>query len=428
MRQHRRGGELISIAEQVHICAPLRPRLPRLALRRPGRERIARRPGKRRTSFVSPTLLETARKHRRTRASASSSRRAPSRDRARRWSRRPAACSTATGSAAASGLVRGVAAEMKAKRVAKLADDRRPRRSRRTPGSRRAADFSSGQLWPYESGNAAALEPGRRRRSGSLPTIAVVDSGIDAEPPRTSPAASLAQCRSQLAPRRTRPATAAATARSSPASPPARATGYAGAAPGANLVSVDVLNDDGHGLDERHHRRAPTGSSQHKDQYNIRVANFSLTGSPTARSCSTRSTRRSSGSGSAGVVVVAAAGNYGATAAERHRQVRAWQRPVRDHGRRRRPRRVPPTRATTSPPRGRPTASRYDGFRKPELGAPGRYIIGPVPTGATLARAARQRRRAGLHAALRARRSRPRWSPARPPTCSPRTPSTRPTR
>ena len=43
-----------------------------------------------------------------------------------------------------------------------------------------------------------------------------------------------------------------------------------------------------------------------------------------------------------------------------------------------------------------------DGFRKPEIAAAGRFIIGPVPVNATLPRrATRSRSRAWLHAALR---------------------------
>ena len=42
-------------------------------------------------------------------------------------------------------------------------------------------------------------------------------------------------------------------------------------------------------------------------------------------------------------------------------------------------------RTTTSTLRGRPTGARSDGFMKPELAAPGRYMVGPVPDGSTLA-------------------------------------------
>ncbi len=49
-------------------------------------------------------------------------------------------------------------------------------------------------------------------------------------------------------------------------------------------------------------------------------------------------------------------------------------------------------------PRGRPGATRYDGFAKPELAAPGRYMIGPVPTARRSHDPARRHGRARLHA------------------------------
>ena len=79
------------------------------------------------------------------------------------------------------GLVHGVAAEMKAKRVAKLAD---AYGLIVTPDARLLpADFSSDQLWPYESGNASLWRSVDDGAPGSLPTIAVVDSGIDPSMP-----------------------------------------------------------------------------------------------------------------------------------------------------------------------------------------------------------------------------------------------------
>ena len=65
-------------------------------------------------------------------------------------------------------------------------------------------------------------------------------------------------------------------------------------------------------------------------------------------------------------------------------ELRARQRPVRDHGRRT-DQHGTPTRATT-----RAAWSAYgntmDGFLKPDLSAPGRYMLAPVPVNATIAR------------------------------------------
>ena len=86
-----------------------------------------------------------------------------------------------------------------------------------------------------------------------------------------------------------------------------------------------------------------------------------------------------------GVVVVAAAGNYGKADGPERRELRPRQQPVRDHGRQRwtsaaRPESSNDTRAPWSAYGRTP-----DGFMKPEICAPGRYMVGPIPTGSTLA-------------------------------------------
>ena len=71
----------------------------------------------------------------------------------------------------------------------------------------------------------------------------------------------------------------------------------------------------------------------------------------------------------------------------------------------------------------------YDGFRKPEVSAAGRYMVGPVPAGATLKkRQAGQRPQRARRCASRARRSRRRSWRARPPRSWPGIPTGRPTR
>jgi hypothetical protein len=80
-----------------------------------------------------------------------------------------------------------------------------------------------------------------------------------------------------------------------------------------------------------------------------------------------------------GVFVVAAAGNYGTAGTPERRPLRAGQRPVRDHGRRCRHRRH---RSRLNDDTTAPWSAygyTYDGFAKPEIGAPGRYMVGPVP-------------------------------------------------
>ena len=86
-----------------------------------------------------------------------------------------------------------------------------------------------------------------------------------------------------------------------------------------------------------------------------------------ATSRRTRSTRRSRSSGSRGVVVVVAAGNYGSPDGPERRHVRPRQRSVRDHGRRGRPRGQRRASGGTTCRTGRPTATRTTGFAKPEI-------------------------------------------------------------
>jgi ribosomal protein L10 len=75
------------------------------------------------------------------------------------------------------GIVRAVSAVMKAKRVAKLADYSG---LTVTPDVQlKSADFSSDQLWPYGSGNTQLWDAVDGSNAAALPTIAIIDSGID---------------------------------------------------------------------------------------------------------------------------------------------------------------------------------------------------------------------------------------------------------
>ena len=89
---------------------------------------------------------------------------------------------------------------------------------------------------------------------------------------------------------------------------------YHGVAPGAYLVNLRVLGNDGSGDGERRHRGDRLGDRPPRSDYNIRVINLSL-GAPVLQPyrddpvCEAveRAVR-------AGIVVVAAAGNHGQTA------------------------------------------------------------------------------------------------------------------
>ncbi len=230
------------------------------------------------------------------------------------------------------------------------------------------------QLWPTLPG------PGGKD-AGSTPTIAFVDSGIEAS-------------RSDFGDR----VLAAVDLSTLPGNSPGdglghgtmvagvaagSAPGRAGAAPTAGIVSLDVMDD--HGMARTSDVIAATQwILRNRKQYDIRVANFSL------HSASPSSFRWDPLDKAveklwlSGVVVVAASGNQG----QGGRPTPMAYAPGNDpfaitvgaldlHGS------ANPERADV------PTWSAWgytlDGFAKPELSAPGRAIVGPVPADSTLA-------------------------------------------
>jgi serine protease AprX len=275
-------------------------------------------------------------------------------------------------------VISGVSAKLRGKDIVKLAKN--PHVGAITLDYTVArTSYTNPQLWPdaaQVSSYWPSIIPGV-----TLPTVAVIDSGIDNTHPDIA---------GQVI--------ASATFVSSGINTldgdgrghgtfvagllAGSADGHAGAAPGAKLVSVDVLNDAGTGkLSD-----VIAGAQwvlDHKDQYGIRVANFSL----------------NAGSGSSfrwdpldkaveklwfnGVVVVVAAGNYGTgTIASRVKYAPANDPFVITVG-------ASDTNGTVLPVDdfAAPWSAwgfTYDGFAKPDIAAPGRVMDGPVPAGSGL--------------------------------------------
>jgi serine protease AprX len=161
------------------------------------------------------------------------------------------------------------------------------------------------------------------------------------------------------------------------------AAGYAGTAPSAPIVSIDVMNDQGMALTSDV-IAACDWIVQHKAQYNIGVANFSLHSTAPASVYWDPLDKAVEKLWLDGVVVVAAAGNYGTAGGPSGVRYGPGNDPfiitvgADDTGR--------------SPGAGNDSAApwsaygyTYDGFSKPDIAAPGRYMIGPVPSGSTLA-------------------------------------------
>ncbi len=161
------------------------------------------------------------------------------------------------------------------------------------------------------------------------------------------------------------------------------AKGYAGVAPSAPLVSVDVLNDQGMALTSD----VIAGCDwivKHKKSDDIGVVNLSLTSTAPASVFWDPLDKAVEKLWLDGIVVVAASGNYGTGAQPSGELYAPGNDPfVITVG-------ADDIAGTISP--GDDTAAPWsawgytlDGFAKPDLVAPGRYLIGPVPDNSTLA-------------------------------------------
>jgi len=278
-------------------------------------------------------------------------------------------------------LVGSVSATMKARRVLVLA--RRPGLTI-TPDARIKLDTttpSSNQVWPTAEAVRPLWSETEQYRSAT-PTIAIVDSGIDKNRPDFDGGSRVIadQVITQLQPNsrgdgRGHGTFVAGIAAGSGAN-------YAGAAPQAKLVSLDVMDDAGMARTSDV-IAAAQWIYEHKNQYNIRVANFSLHSTVPSNFTEDPLDRAVEKLWFAGVTVVAAAGNYGnpdgpsgvlfapgndpfvitVGAVDLDGSVRVWNHDV---------------------PSWSAYGYTYDGFRKPEISAAGRYMVGPIPAASTL--------------------------------------------
>ena len=284
-------------------------------------------------------------------------------------------------------LVGGVALTLPAKWVAKLSNVPglivTPDAVTKVSGS--ISTLASSQLWPYESGNAQVWPGDLTTYLGKAPAIAIVDSGIANRSDfgnRVIASVNLSTIAGN---------TAADTGTTDQRGHGTFVAGIAagaapdlaGASPGAPLVSVKVMNDQG---------MAKTSDViaacewilANKAQYNIRVANFSLHSSYSTNFYRDPLDRAVEKLWFNGVVVVAAAGNYGTAAGPSGVLYAPGNDPF-----------VITVGAVDigNSPRANDDAiasfSAYgytnDGFYKPDVAAPGRYMVGPIPAGSTIA-------------------------------------------
>jgi serine protease AprX len=240
------------------------------------------------------------------------------------------------------------------------------------------AGLSNKQRWPYVSGVQKFWANGV---SAATPTIAVVDSGIDASRAdfggRVVAQVNLTSLPGNSAgDGRGHGTFVAGIAAGS-------ADGYAGAAPASKLVSLDVMDDTGKAM-TRDVIAAADWILANKDTYGIRVANFSLHSAQANSFMYDPLDKAVERLWFSGVVVVAAAGNYGVNGAPSGVPFAPGNDPFvitvgADD--------VDGSVSTMDDYAAPWSAYGYtlDGFAKPDVAAPGRFIVGPAPASSTLA-------------------------------------------
>jgi serine protease AprX len=237
--------------------------------------------------------------------------------------------------------------------------------------------LSNTQLWPdttqvssYYSGPLAG------------PTIAVVDSGVDASRAADFGARVIQQVNFVSGNSNAKGTDGFGHGTFVAAIAAGQAAGYTGAAPGANIVSLDVLDDSGTGS-ESDVLNACDWLYKNAGKYNIKVANFSLLAGTNASFMYDPLDQAIEKLWFSGVVVVTAAGNFASNGQPSGMPYAPANDPFAiTVG-------AADVNGTVSPSddfNAPWSAYGYtlDGFAKPELGAPGRYMNGAVPTAATM--------------------------------------------
>jgi len=236
--------------------------------------------------------------------------------------------------------------------------------------------LSNTQLWPWATGAPVDW----MKTAPDAATIAIVDSGIDAS-------------RSDFGGRVLGQVNLTSLAPNSPGDGYGHGTfvagiaagsapGYAGAAPKAELLSIDVMNDQGQ-ASVADVIKACDYILANKTKYNIKVANFSLHSVNRASILFDPLDQAVEKLWLSGVVVVAASGNYGIAGQASGVNFAPGNDPFVIT--------VGASDIGTSVKAGDDTVAPWsaygytpDGFSKPDIGAPGRYMVGPVPVGSVL--------------------------------------------
>jgi serine protease AprX len=282
------------------------------------------------------------------------------------------------------GMISGASASVTGRQLVSLASTRgiaaiTPDRPVRLTGN-----YTNSQVWPKAVDAQQTWAAQANGKLATPPAIAIVDSGVQANRADFGNGAGvIAQTTIVSSGTPNSPADGYGHGTLVAGLAAGGAPGYAGTAPSAPIVSIDVMNDKGMALTSDV-IAACDWIVQHKAQYNIGVANFSLHSTAPASVFWDPLDKAVEKLWFDGVVVVTAAGNYGTANAPSGVLYGPGNDPfvitvgADDTGR--------------TPGAGNDTAApwsaygyTYDGFSKPDIAAPGRYMIGPVPTGSTLA-------------------------------------------
>jgi serine protease AprX len=251
-----------------------------------------------------------------------------------------------------------------------------------TPDTPVASTAGTPEKWADAMGARQFWGSGQRRQAGGVtPTIAIVDSGIDASRIQDFGARVLGQVNlTTLQPNSAGDGRGHGTMVASVAA--GASDTVTGVDPDAPLISLDVINDNGDGLTSDV-LAATDWILQNKNRYNIRVANFSLESATNSSFLFDPLAKAVEQLWFNGVVVVAAAGNEATGGA----QSGVYHMPAADPF-------VLTVGAVDIGRDGRtdddvaaPWSSwgyTNDGFLKPEIAAPGRYIVAACPVTGTL--------------------------------------------
>jgi serine protease AprX len=276
----------------------------------------------------------------------------------------------------------GVSAQLTGAQILDLASQKGVLAITRDKVVRVTGQFSNEQGWGQTAG-VSDFWTGQSLSGLQLPAIAIVDSGVQAGRldfgGRVVKQVNLASLTPNSAGDGRGHGTFVAGIAAGSASK------YAGAAPTAPIVSLDVMNDEGMALTSDV-IAATDWILQNKTAYNIRVANFSLQGSQPASLAYDPLDKAVEKLWFSGVVVVASAGNYGVGG----QPTTVGYAPGNDpfvitvgasdlNG-------SPWTAADDFAAPWSAYGYTLDGFAKPELGAPGRVLVGPVPALSSMAR------------------------------------------